>query len=505
MPYPFALPTTSATPLTDFFHSSSHPSLVLTATSHRAVVRDALKRHKRLPPASQASNLSAVLDALTTYLPYLLAIHSALFDHSSSFGSAPTWIQVDQIRPLEIEWRTTLSSSPIPGREPARTKVKGLQNELAFVLQTMAYTHTLLSRTELLRLHTTSSLTLEQRASIATAAMRYLLSAQSLHAYVSTLPPSVEGAIPVDISQATSAGLAALALAEATLVVVTKDDPYTAAVAEDRDKNSKEWMIAAPTIPKVRAHLFARLCIAAGDHAAKAGGLLARSSSGGAFGSGSGAAGLIGVFAGGKLDESLTKYVDDLRRTAKGKAARFLGIDAEIAGKTGEAIAWLRGAKKELAILAAESTGEEGKRKGLKGLKQSWAERKEDKKLEKGGLADWGLEAGRLEEARVVEWLEAKWVKSNDMINVQTIPPSEPLLASMPSGREYHTPKSYKPDPLDSATLASMSAPPDPSRPAFTGNEEDSGDEVSNFRPQVSNTPGTFPGSSAEHSSGDYY
>jgi len=240
--------------------------------------------------------------------------------------------------------------------------------------------------------------------------MRHLLDAHSVHSFISTLPPVDAAPQPVDITASTSSALASLALAEATLIVVLKDDPYAAAVADDRNKDNNDWMISAPSIPKVRAHLFARLSLAASDHAAKAAGLIARTG------------------ASGKIDDDLVKYAQDLRRTARGKAARFLGIDAEISGKTGEGIAWLRGAKRELG-LGSIGDDDAGKRKGLKGLKQSWSERKEDRKISKAA-EDWGMDAGRLEEARVVEWLEAKWIRSNDMV-------SEGILAAT-DGHTYH-------------------------------------------------------------------
>jgi hypothetical protein len=273
--------------------------------------------------------------------------------------------------------------------------------------------------------------------------------------------------------------LASLALADATLVVVSKDDPYSAAVAEDRDENNKDWMYKAPTIKKVRAHLFARICLAAAEHASQACGLLTA----------------------GKVDEDLVKYANDLRRTARGKAARFLAIDADLSDKTGEALAWLKGAKKELGF-ATEL--EDGKRKGLRGLKQNWQERREDRKIEKGG--EWGLDAGRFEEGRIVEMLEAKWDKENSTMNVQAVPPFEPFLANMPSGREYHTPQVYQPPTMDSSTLAQMRAPPDPAELAFRGDEEDSGGEDSHGR---SEPVGAFPGTANEYgrnaTSSSYY
>ncbi|KAG9827046.1 pH-response regulator protein palC, partial [Aureobasidium melanogenum] len=237
---------------------------------------------------------------------------------------------------------------------------------------------------------------------------------------------------------------------------------------------------SAPSIPKVRAHLFARLCICASDHAQRAAASLAP-----------------GI---GALDSSLLNYVDDLRRTSRAKAARFLACDAEATGKTGEAIAYLRGARRELGLAPLEQDA--SKRKGWKGIKQSFAEKREDRRVEKGA-DDWGLDAGKLEEARVLEWLEVKWVKLNDTINTQIIPASEPLMAAMPSGREYHSPKPFSPPTLDASLLARLRVPVDPHPNAFRGNEEDSGDEAPRHEPVV--VPGAFPGAAAGTSSGTAY
>jgi hypothetical protein len=228
-------------------------------------------------------------------------------------------------------------------------------------------------------------------------ATKQLLSAAAIHSYLvsrsealSTTPPCT------DISTSTFQALSSLAMAEATLLAVLKDDPYPAAVAQDRNKNDKEWMIKAPEIPKVRAHLFARLCLAASEHAAKASSLL---NSGGK--------------GQGKIDEELLKYVGDLRRAGRGKACRFFGVDAELGGKTGEAIAWLRAGLSELGFAPK---GEDSK-KGLSfvRLKKEWSEKREDRKVEKG--TSWGSDAGRLEEARVLEMLDAKWTKMNDTVS----------------------------------------------------------------------------------------
>ncbi|KAF2226613.1 pH-response regulator protein-like protein palC [Elsinoe ampelina] len=475
MPFPFTFPTTSATALTTSFRSDSHPSLLLTATSQRALVRDVLKKHKRLPPASQATNIAVIQDALNSYLPYLLSIyHSAPDAESITSYGGQVQVSITETKDLITEWRTTLSAG-VPGREPQRAKVKGLRNELAFVLQTLAYTYSHLARSSLLQLQRTISPSSEVRASFLATAMKHLLDTYSIHAYITSLNPTVDATPPLDVATTTASALASLALAEATITVTLKDDPYAAAVADDRDKDSKSWMISAPSIPKTRANLYARICIAAADHAAKASGLLPRS----------------GGFGSNKIDDDLVKYVDDLRKTARAKAARWFAIAAEDTGKTGEAIAWLRGAKRELGVLSDDDSG---KRKGFKGLKQSWTEKREDRKVEKG-KDDWGMDAGKFEETRVIEWLEAKWVKSNDTVNVQVIPAFEPLLAQMPSGREYHTPAPYTPPTLAPEILSSMRSPVDPSQQVFTGDEDDSGDEGSSAEPV-----GAFPGTGREYS-----
>ena len=115
------------------------------------------------------------------------------------------------------------------------------------------------------------------------------------------------------------------------------------------------------------------------------------------------------------VDEDLITYVDDLRRTARAKAARFQAIGAEGQGKVGEGISWLLGAKKELGFSADEA----GKMKGISKLKKEWKEKREDRRVQKGD-ADWGADAGRFEEGRVLDMLEKKWVKMNDTVSPLT-------------------------------------------------------------------------------------
>ncbi|KNG51201.1 ph-response regulator protein palc [Stemphylium lycopersici] len=366
------------------------------------------------------------------------------------------------VKELEVEWRSTLGSS-IPGREPARVQLKSLESELCYTLSTLAYVYSLQARAQLHTLYNAIVPSPEQRATAIGAAMKHFLEANSIHTYLANRAGQYNSQpAAVDISAAVLGALAELTMAEATLITVLKDDPYPAIVIEDRNKQSKDWMFRGVEIPKVRAHLFARLCRASAEHAAKAQAMLGRSP---------------------KINDDLLKYVDDLRRTAKGKACRFLACDAEAGGKTGEGIAWLRGAKKELGF-AALGVEEDKKPSGFSKLKKDWQEKREDRKIEKG--VDWGTDAGKFEEGRIV--------------GVQLIPPSEPLLASMPSGREYHTTKMFVVPALDEDALVRMRAPPDPSD-AFEGNEDDSADEDERSAPA-----GAFPGTKADYApSTSYY
>ena len=394
MPFPLTLPTTSAFSFSQFFSSDSHPSLPLTASTYRGVLRDALKKYKRLHPAEQSSHLSAVLLSLNNYIPYLLAVDAGL-------GSQPVAgeeLDVVLKSTPTVEWRPTLSGTSIPGRAAARLKTQSLEYEIYFVLSTLAYTYTLLSRVSLHPIYSsaTASPTPEQRTSAITTATKHLLSAASIHDHLSTRSDQVSSDPPsIDITKPTFKALTSLALAEATLLAVLKDDPYPAAVAQDRNKNDKEWMIKAPEIPKVRAHLFARLCLAAAEHAANALSLLKTSS------------------GKGKIDAGLVKYVEDLKSCGRGKACRFFGIDAELGGQTGTGIAWLQAGMHELGISPKEDGGKKGPSLGR--FKKEWTEKREDKKIEKG--AAWGADAGRLEEGRVLEMLGEKWVKMNDTVS----------------------------------------------------------------------------------------
>ncbi|KAM0341104.1 hypothetical protein ACHAPQ_000765 [Fusarium lateritium] len=307
MPFPFILPTTSAFAFSSSFSSDSHPSLSLNASTYRGVVRDALKKHKRLPPSSQVSNLNTVISSINGYLPYLLAVDDGL----SNKGLAIVTLKTAPV----IEWRPTLSGEVVPGRERARVKISSLEHEIAFVVSTLGFSHVLTARFALQPLYSTNSefLGVQERTNAITAATKCLLEAASVYDYLAGRGEHATASPPCpDVTPGTARALSSLALAEATLLAVLKDDPYPALIAQDRNKTDKEWMFKAPEIPKVRAHLYARLCLAASEHAAKALSLCSTAGSGSH-----------------KINSALLKYLEDLRRTCRARACRFFGIDAE--------------------------------------------------------------------------------------------------------------------------------------------------------------------------------
>ena len=412
MPYTFSLPTTSSLAYSHFLQSSSHPSLALTASVHRSVLRDVLKKHKRLSPQAQTANLGHILSALQDYLPYLFALADGLSNHTVCDEEIDVILQKE----IEVEWKPSLAST-IPGREVPRLRGKGLDYELSFTLATLAYVYNLLARSHLHSIYlATTPLSPDQRVTAITTATKHLLFAVSVHNFL--IPRVSEASFPpsaIDISSPTQSALSSLALAEATLLAITKDDPYSALVAQDRNSTDREWMFKAPEIPQVRAHLFARLSLAAAQHSNRAYSLLKVPA-----GKSNKAKGAC---------DSVVNYARDLAKTSRAKACRFFGIDAELRGKTGEAIAWVNGGLKELDIKPS-IVSEASKTKGFSKLKQNWVEKREDKKIEKGG--EWGGDAGRLEEGRVLQMLEKKWHKINDMVCSQTFEGNEKLTDGQP-------------------------------------------------------------------------
>ncbi|EED13259.1 pH-signaling protein PalC, putative [Talaromyces stipitatus ATCC 10500] len=504
MVYNYNLPTTSHLSFQNYIYSNTHPSLPQAASTARHALRIALKTHKRLSVREQENNLLVVLNALNEYIPYLFAINDGLSGRSIRTGGGvdeEETIDITLKEELVVEWRPVLISSLSSivksagtGNANHRIKGRGVDFEIAFVVGTLGYVLSNLARVTVLRiLYASSTPTAEQRAAAMQNATKYLLQASSAHTLLAksfTISDEAAGAqvnyVP-QLNTTVQTALATLALAEATLLAVLKDDAYTFACIQARNPNDKEWMVRAPEIPKVRALLLARLCVRSAEHAEQA---FSGLGSAGASRSSTSSA------AAAKIDEDLVKYVQTVIKVSRAKACRFFAIDAELSSKVGEAIAWLRAGKGALGIkraLVPEGQSTAGKSGTFSKLKKEWSDRRDERRLVKsssnagtsgivqGDELSRGDDAGWEEEGRVIETLELKWVKMNNTINTQTIPPSEPLLSNLPSGRDIHAaPPSYKPPSLEESELIRMRAPPekiDQSLSAMTL-EDDSEDEV---------------------------
>lgn len=240
------------------------------------------------------------------------------------------------------------------------------------------------------------------------------------------------------------------------------NDPYPAAAAQTASSSDKEWMIRAQPIPKVRAHLYARLCLAGSQHASTAHDLL-KGDSGGK--------------GGGKVDEDLVQYADEIARVGRARACRFLAIDKDASNGTGEAIAWVRAALHQLGLRSSfeDENAEKKPRLGFSRMKSAIKEKQINSKSE-GELAD---------EARVLRALEKKWMKENDTIMTQAIPEWMPLLAQLPTGREIHTVKEWEAPKLAPVVLASLRGPPE-------DGEEDAGSDSEDEKQRP--VPGAFGG-----------
>lgn len=498
MPFPFVPSTTSHLTFQSNFTSTTHPSLPSAATSQRNLLRAALKTHKRLAVQDQASNLNNLISCLNDYLKYLLSIDLALGGRSI----AGEEVDIALTKEVEVEWRPTLASSNVPGREVERIKGRGLDYEIAFVHQTFAVIQGLLARYYLLGLYSSTIPTAEQRLSYIQNATKHLKSAYSIHVYLTQRANSADSppAFPsasVDVSTSVQAALQRLSHAEFNLLCVLKDDPYPALLVQSRNKDDKEWMIRAPTIPKVRTQVLTRLCIGASEHLAAASATLKSSST-----------------ESKRVSKDLIDYVDDTRRTARARACRFQALDCDLTGQTALAIAWLSAGFSELGLdpPSSSTNSSSGGSKdtssrakanigsGLSKLKSSWHERKEDKRIEKGS-ARWGSDGGKAEETRILEFLERKFTKANNTINIQLVPEWRPLLATLPSGMNMPIDEKWRPALLSEEELTQMRAPPESDD--LGGGENSSGeeDEGVNGREPV----GAFPGTHDEYSKTSYY
>lgn len=392
---------------------------------------------------------------MNEYIPYLFAINDGLSGRGvrPAAGGEEENIDITLKEEISVEWRPVLVSSLSSILKSAATtgtgysgsnrlRGRGIDFEIAFVVGTLGYVLSNMARVTVLRvLYASATPTADQKAVATQNATKLLLQAGSAHTFLArsfTISDEVattqQGNINVpQLNTTVQTALASLALAEATLLAVLKDDAYTFACIQARNPNDKEWMVRAPEIPKVRALILARLCVRSAEHAEQA-----------LSGLDSVGANRTGGMTAARIDEDLVKYVQNVIKVSRAKACRFFGVDAELSGKVGEAIAWLRAGKGALGIKRAlipegQSAGG-GKTGTFSKLKKEWSDRRDERRLEKsssnsgssgvvhGDELGRGDDAGWEEEGRVIEMLEAKWVKMNNTVSLFSFSFSEEVI-----------------------------------------------------------------------------
>ena len=415
--------------------------------------------------------------AITSYLKHLTTLDLAL-------GGKPVSgedVDIALVNEIEVEWRPTLNASAVPGRESGRVQGRGLDFEIYFIHHTLALIHTLVARQALFGLYASNTPTVDQRLAFVQNATRSLRTAYSIHSYLtfrsisnSEGPPSFPSAA-ADISAPVQVALQNLAQSELNLLAVLKDDPYPALLVQSRNSDDREWMVKAPEIPKVRVQVLRRLCVGAAEKAA----LASATAKGEAK----------------KVAKDFIEYCDDLQKTARARACRFAALDSDIGGETGKAIAWLRAGINELGI----DMSKDGTRSsGLNKLKTTWNEKRADRRIAKGD-SSWGVDAGKAEESRILDYLDQKLTKENNTVNVQLVPEWKPLLATMPSGMVMPIDEKWKPAVLEEDDLARMRGPPEDGE-GVQGDDSSDEDNEKKSRPV-----GAFPGTTQDYHGPSYY
>lgn len=446
MPFPFTLSTTSQLAFQSHLTSSTHPSLPTVTTSQRSVVRAALKSHKRLSPTDQSNNLSQLISTITIYLKHLNSLDLALSGKAVSNED----VDIALTHEIEIEWRPTLSQPSIPGRDADRIKGRGLDFEIYFIHHTLAILHTLLARQSLGTLYASITPTAEARLSSIQAATKSLKAAFTLHTYLISRSSSDPPTFPptaVDINPTLQQALCTLSHSELTLLAILKDDPYPTLLIQSSNPNDKDWMIRAPSIPKLRTQVLRRLCIGASNLASSALSLLKSLP---------------------RVSKHLLEYTSTLSQVTLAKSHRFAALDATLSNETGKAIAFLNAAFHALNIPTPDTSS--GRALGLSKLKSTLSsshskpaksnstftpsETNPDSNHKKS--SPHSISTDPALESQILTYLHTTLTKEINTINVQLIPDWRGLTASLPSAMTLPVEEKWVAVVLEEGEIAGM-------------------------------------------------
>ncbi|KAG8746358.1 hypothetical protein FRC10_005347 [Ceratobasidium sp. 414] len=404
--YVYELPTTGALSFSELCTdiTGSYAAQLASATEARANVRAVLKASKRTDAGER--DYLKVVKALDEYLPYVRAIIASVAADDLTLAQDPIF-----------SWRTTLSSHTL-GSDSPRLNVHGLHAELAFTLLTTAYALSNLSAASVASLgayeRDRALPDADRRAKDEklTFAIKLLCRAAGIFTHVAQVvipewsksPAAGSGARPPDLTKDVVSALAKLALADAQSLTVRK--LLTRSAAESA-------LSPGPPLPKGHPapSLVAKLTLhtaslytsarSLADTASRKSSLIkipGRSTDDG----------------GGQVSHDVRRYLEDEAALASAVAHKWLGVDAGEAGKTGEAVGYLKWAKGELEAL------KEGK---LARFKKG------------GGGGDVKMKKERgIEELESAGMFLKSYQKVNDSVHFQPIPSSSALQSLIPAG-----------------------------------------------------------------------
>jgi hypothetical protein len=410
MPFPFTVSTTSQLSFQSHFTSSTHPSLPALTTSQRSVVRAALKSHKRLSANDQSINLAQLISIITAYLRHLCSLDLALSGKAISNED----VDIALTHEIEVEWRPTLTYPSMPGRETERLKGRGLDFEIYFVHHSLALLHGLQARQALAPLYAQITPSPESQLSAVQSASKSFKTAFTLHNYLTSRSSSDPPTFPlnaIDISPTLQSALAILSHAELTLLAILKDDPYPSLIIQSLNPNDKDWMVAAPKIPKVRTQVLRRLCIGASTLASSTNSLLKTIA---------------------KVSKQLIEYTSTLTQVCLAKSHRFAALDATMANETGKAVAFLNAGFHVLGKSPPESSSRPSFSRLKDKFSNSHSKPGTSEKFESPFSPSQDPASLNLEIA-ILTHLHTSLTKELNTINIQLVPDWRSLTATLPS------------------------------------------------------------------------
>ncbi|CAE6429324.1 unnamed protein product [Rhizoctonia solani] len=404
--YVYDLPTTGALSLSELCTdiTGSHAANLARATEARANVRAILKASRRTDAGER--DYLKVVKALDEYLPFVNAIIASVAADDLTLAQEPIF-----------SWRSTLSHSTLS--DPPRINVHGLHSELAFVLHSSAYALSNLAAASIASLGTyerdRALPDADRRAKDEklTFAVKLLCRAAGTFTHIAqvVIPElgKVGGPRPPELREDVANALAKLALADAHALSVRKLLTRSAVQAALSPGPPLPQGHPPPAfVAKIYLHTASLFASARGltDTSQRKLSLLSRGGPDNA-----------------EVSQDLRRYLEEETALIGALAHKWLGVDAGEAGRTGDAVGYLKWAKSELESL------KEGKLARFK----------------KSGNVD-----GKMKKERSVEELESvgtflgNYMKVNDSVNFQPVPTSSSLQSTIPAGMSVVTEKTYE-------------------------------------------------------------